>query len=187
VILEILNHSLFPLLAISAAVLILILVNRRRLATALLGFKSRRCLDRLGIAQVNSVQCPDGLGGEFTIDRIVLHAEGISIVSAKRFPGKIFCADGIDEWTQMLGNKSFKFPNPLYELDLQIKSLESCLPGVSVDGFLFFDHQAEFPKGSPLRVFQPVSVPDRLQPNRSQSLDPELRKAWDRLREFRSQ
>jgi hypothetical protein len=184
---EILNHSLFPLLAIIATLFLLLLINRKRLVTALLNLKTQRCLKHLGIKQISAVQCPDGLGGEFAIDRVVLHPEGVSIVTVKRYPGKIFCADGIDEWTQMLGNKSFKFPNPLYELDLQVKSLESCLPGVSVDGFLFFDHQAEFPKGSPQRVFQPVAVPDKLLPDRSQPLDPELEKAWDRLNQFRSQ
>ena len=81
---------------------------------------------------MSNFKFPDGLGNYFTVDRLILRQDGISLLVFKQYPGSIFCADGIDEWTQMLAGKSYRFQNPLIDLDFQIKAISSFVPDVPV-------------------------------------------------------
>jgi len=162
--------------------LLLIYLNRKRIGQAWMNMKTRYCLNHLGQEQVSSIKCPDGLGHNFTIERLVLRPEGISLLVYKQYPGKIFCADHIDDWTQMLGQKSYPFKNPLFELDYQINSISDCLPGIDINGYLFFDHHAEFPKGHPDRVIHTRNIPEELKRNKRHKIDSEVLTAWQKLK-----
>ena len=168
-----------PLLVILLA---LLAFWRRPLRETWQRWRTRRCLGRLGLEQIHNLRCPDGLGEEFVIDRLLLRPDGISLLKYKQYPGRIYCADRIEQWTQMLGQKSYKFDNPLFELDFQIKAVQACIPGVKVDGYLFFDHQAEFPKGHPQRVIHPQALPDALSFDDHQPVRPEVLEAWRKLK-----
>jgi hypothetical protein len=143
-------------------------------------------LNRLGFKVVSSFQFPDGLGNYFNIDRMILRHDGISLLQVKQYPGSIFCADDIDEWTQMLAGKSYRFKNPLIELDYQVKAVSACIPGVAVDGYLFFDTQAEFPKGHPDRVIRSDSIPEALKRNKHLKVQPSVESAWKKLLKLNS-
>jgi len=172
----------WPWLALLLLLLALLYAGRKTLLERWRRWRTRRCLGRLGLEQLSRLRCPDGLGGHFVVDRLLLRHDGITLLKYKQYPGRIFCADHIDQWTQMLGQKSYKFDNPLFELDYQIKAIRSCIPGVDVDGYLFFDHQAEFPKGHPARVIHPQSLPEALtRPDRHKAL-PEVMEAWRKLK-----
>ena len=106
----------------------------------------------------------------------------ISLQLFKQFPGSIFCSEHIDEWTQMLGGKSYHFKNPLFDLDFQINALSACIPGVPVNGFLFFDHTAEFPKGRPDRVIQLEDVPQSVLCDDVDQAEASVMKAWEHLK-----
>lgn len=179
VITEIVNHQLFPVAAIILAAGVAILVSKRKNSHSLLKFTSHNCLDGLGLQQLSNVKCPDGLGQYFTIDRMILRSDGISLLIYKKYPGKIFCADHIEEWTQMLEQKSYTFKNPLFELDDKIKALSACLPDIPVNGYLFFDHKTEFPKGHPERVIHPQAIPEELDKNNRHKVNKTVMKAWN--------
>jgi hypothetical protein len=173
----------YLLLIISALLLVAVVIflNRQKIKYAWLNFKTRYRLNRLGFEQKVNFQWPDGLGHHFTIDRLILCQDGITLLAYKQYPGKIFCADNIDDWTQMLGQKSYRFKNPLSDLDDQIKAISANIPDVPVSGFLFFDHLAEFPKGHPDRVIYLESIPAELTPGKDQDVKASVMSAWTQL------
>lgn len=160
-------------LAIAWSLMVLVIViylSRKVIKRGWLIFKNRYRLNHLGVKHLANVQWPDGLGYYFTVDRLVLRPDGITLLMYKQYPGKIFCADNIDDWTQMLGQKSYPFKNPFYDLDCQISAIQSCVPNVSVNGFIFFDYTAEFPKGHPDRVIHHKCIPEILERNKKRNV-----------------
>jgi hypothetical protein len=178
----------FSVIAAFFLLLFMILyLNRKRISQTWQNIKIRYCLNHLGQKQILNIRCPDGLDDYFIIDRLILRTNGITVLVYKKYPGKIFCADNIDEWIQMIGQKSFPFKNPLFELDYQIKAISACVPGIDVDGYLFFDHLAEFPKGHPQRVINTQVLPQPLKRNKQLSVEPDVLSAWNTLQSFKTE
>ena len=182
VITQLSNNNALPLIVILIGLFVILYFNRSKIKQGWLNFRTHYTINRLGLEQITNVTCPDGLGSEFKIDRLVLRPDGISVLAIKKYPGKIFCADHIDEWTQMLGQKSYHFKNPLFELNYQVKAIADYTPNIDVDGYLFFDHLAHFPKGHPERVIHPASIPDTLQGDRRQPVEPDVMEAWKKIK-----
>jgi len=178
------NVSGFDALLFGTLILLLVslVVKRKQLQHRWLDLKTRWRLGRLGHGQLSKLHCPDGLGYHFVIDRIILRHDGITLLRQLNYSGKIFCADDIDDWTQMLGRKSYRFKNPIYELECQVKAVADCLPGVDVDGYLFFDHQASFPKGHPDRVIHLNNIPKILERNKQHKINAVVKSAWGKLK-----
>lgn len=164
-----------------AALAIVIYLGRNNFKHAWQNVETRYRLNRLGLKQIANFQCPDGLGNYFTVNRLVMRHDGISLLVFKPYPGSIFCADDIDEWTQMLAGKSYCFKNPLIDLDYQIKAVSARVPDVPVNGFLLFDAQAEFPKGHPDRVIRTDSIPEALKRNKNLKVQASVDAAWEEL------
>ena len=172
-----------PLIVLIGAVVfaIILFLGRNKIRHIWLSVKTRYCLNRLGIKQITNFRCPDGLGGYFIIDRLLMLSDGISLVIFKQYPGSIFCADNIEEWSQIVDGKSYHFHNPLIDLDYQINAVSACIPGIPVDGFLFFDHQADFPKGHPERVIQMDTIPQSLIRDKDTDAQESVVSAWELL------
>ena len=166
---------------ILVVIAIVIYQGRRNIEHAWLNIKTRYRLKRLGLKQITNLKCPDGLGHYFIIDRLVMRHDGISLIVFKQFPGKIFCADDIDQWTQMLVGKSYRFRNPLVDLDHQVKAVSACVQDVPVNGFLLFDPQAEFPKGHPDSVIHLDEIPEALMRNKQLKVQAAVETAWEKL------
>ena len=177
---EIIEPYAFPV-ALAIILLAVVLLNHRKIKHIWLNFKTSYRLNRLGFKQKLNFQWPDGLGNYFTIDRLILRHDGITLLVYKQYPGKIFCADNIDDWTQMLGQKSYRFKNPLGDLDCQIKAISACIPNVPVNGFLFFDQLAEFPKGHPDRVIYLKKIPEELRRDKNLEVEESVLSAWKQL------
>jgi len=165
------------------AIAFIIYLNRHRIKQSWSLFRTQYCLNHLGLEQLSNFKLPDGLDDHFTIDRLLLRHNGITLLVYKKYPGRIFCSDHIDEWTQMLGQKSYPFKNPLFELDYQVKAISAFLPDIPINGYLFFDHSAEFPKGHPKQVMHPDLVPQELQRNNRHQVDTHIMAAWKNLKE----
>lgn len=158
-----------------------VFLARHKISSRWMNYKMSRQLKRLGQQQIANVQWPDGLGNAFTIDRLILRPDGISLLIYKRYPGRIFCAEKIEYWTQMLGKRSYRFKNPLDDLDFQVSVVSAYIPGVPVNGYLFFDHLTEFPKGHPERVIHFKNMPKELQDNGTRYVDATVMSAWKKL------
>jgi len=170
-----------PVILLLLVLILVVFINRRTIKSGWRSLKTRHRLNRLGHKQILNIHCPDGLGYHFTLDRLILRHDGITVLVEKKYPGKIYCADDIDDWTQMIGQKSYRFKNPFYELECQIKAVSACVPGVPVDGFLFFDSQAVFPRGHPQRIFQLDDIPEQLVQAKQRDAAPSVMSAWKKL------
>lgn len=164
-----------------AIAIIVIYLSRKKIKHHWLNFKVRRYLGHLGIKQLSDVKWPDGLDHYFTIDRLIMRNDGISILMYMRYPGKIFCADNIEEWTQMIGQRSYPFKNPFSELNYQINALSESVPDIPVNGYVFFDFLSEFPKGHPDRVIHYKEIPKGLKRDKENNAQKNVLAAWEKL------
>jgi len=168
--------------ALTLLVFIMILIiNWRKLRHHWLESRTRRCLNKIGIKQMKNFVCFDGLDGNFKIDRLVMLHDSILLIAFKPYSGNIYCADGIPEWTQMVGRKSFKFANPLFELENQVTAIKHIIPNVLVRAVLFFDHSARFPKGHPDQVLSPDNIPENLMRSLCPEPSTDIQKSWEIL------
>jgi len=179
---HLLQEPSFILAVLCAGLLFIAYINRFNLKRSIINWRTKRCLGKLGLDQINNLSCPDGMDGFFNIDRLVLLDHAILIINYKKYPGKIFGSKNIDEWTQMLGQKSYSFPNPLFNLNIQLQALSKCIPDIPVEARLFFDEHAEFPKTIPPMVIHPRHIEDRFFCNNRHKIKPDIMEAWKKLK-----
>ena len=98
---------------------------------------------------IQDVALPDGMDGYVFVDYLVLTPTGILVVDVENYNGFLFGGDHIDEWTQMIGHKSYKFKNPLPHHQQNVQSVISHTGTVPVQGRLVFTSEGSFPKGIP--------------------------------------
>lgn len=163
------------------AIIFLGWINRTRLSASWQSWRTSRLLNSLGLEQICDLPCPDGLDGEFKLERLVLLPDEIVLVVYIRYPGYIYCAEKISKWTQVLAQKSYKFENPLFELEHQMTALAAMIPGIPISGYLFFDHSAAFPKGCPDAVLAPGNIPDKFTARDDAMADHRIMLAWEVL------
>ena len=140
-----------------------------------------RSVRRIGVAVIRNIALPDGMDGKVSIENIVLTAGGIYILPIKRYCGIIFAADNIETWTQVVGKRSYKFPNPLTELDTYVMAVRNLLPEVKVEGRILVTSDASFPKGKPDRVIPVATIAEELTVDKGE-VSTQLRDAWDKLK-----
>jgi hypothetical protein len=95
------------------------------------------------------VLVPDGMGGFFHVDFLLLTPRAIVVVDLRDVAGNIFGGDQMTEWTVMDGARRSTFANPqsaLYDRIAAVKALAGDLP---VEGRIVFTRRARFPKGLP--------------------------------------
>lgn len=177
-----LQSELVAIAIIVIAALLILHINRRRLQTSYREWRMQRCLNQIGIEQIRDLVCPDGLDGHYRIDRLALTPDTILLVSYKPFIGNIYCAERIAEWTQVIGRKSFKFTNPLFEMENQITALTLAVGAVPVQGCLMFGQGAVFPKGHPQSVLQPETIPPQYRRGQGKPVNAEVQAAWEHLK-----
>ena len=166
---------------VALALLLVLFLNRKRITVGLREWRIQRSLDRIGSEQIRGLVCDDGLDGYCKIDRLALTPNSILLINYRPYVGNIYCAESISEWTQVIGQKSFKFENPLFEIENQLTSLRLLIGDAPVRGYLFFNHSAEFPKGHPDSVLTPGNIPDEILSTSGEDVPAEIRAAWDLL------
>lgn len=140
-----------------------------------------RCVRRLGVAAIRNIAIPDGMDGRVLIENIILTSEGIYIFPIKRYCGIIFAADNIETWTQVVGKRSYKFSNPLPELDAYVMAVRNLLPTVKVEGRIQVTSDADFPKGKPNRITPVSKIAEILAIDKGE-VSPQLKDAWAKLK-----
>ncbi len=140
-----------------------------------------RTVRKLGVAALRNIVIPDGMDGRVLIENVILTPNGIYILPIKRYCGIIFAADNIETWTQVVGKRSYKFPNPLPELETYLMAARNLLPAVNVTGYILVTRDAEFPKGKPERIIPLAQVAEVLA-TKSEKVPDQLRNAWDKLK-----
>ncbi|NIR60195.1 MAG: NERD domain-containing protein [Gammaproteobacteria bacterium] len=148
------------------------------------GRRTRGALRRISPHLLSDVFVPDGVDGYVHVDHVLLASGGVVVLDVRRYPGVIFGAEGIDQWTQVLESGSYKFDNPLPELDWRVQIVQGLVGQVPVEGRLLFTAESRFPKGRPSRVVQLDSLAQDLGGMvTGRPVPPQWLEAWSALRD----
>ena len=181
------EHMIAIIVAAVAVVLLLaIVVLAKPIRNLLDQFRVRRAIKRMGTESVSNVVLSDGMDGHVFIEHLVLTPSQVLVVSVRRYAGAIFAAENMDMWAQVTDGGSFKFPNPLHEIQATTAAVKSHLPDTTVSGIILFGRDSTFPKGKPDGVMH-ISELAKLPLPAAGAVVPEtVRRAWDRLLELKS-
>ena len=95
---------------------------------------------------LRNVLVPDGNGGDYHLDFVLLTSRGVVIIDMRDISGNVFGGDQMTDWTLMDGPRRRTFVNPqsgLYDRIASVKALANDLP---VEGRIVFTRRAKFPK-----------------------------------------
>ena len=92
---------------------------------------------------------PDGMGGSFHVDFLLLTMGGVVVIDLRDVKGNIFGGDQMAEWTVMDGARRFTFTNPQSALYDRIAAVKAVAGDVPVEGRIVFTRRGKFPKGVP--------------------------------------
>jgi hypothetical protein len=115
-------------------------------------------LARISFQAVHQMQVPDGMGGYFHLDHLLLTPRGLLVLDTRRVAGLIFGGDQMSEWTVMARGRRFTFENPQPALYDRIAAVKALVGEVPVEGRLLFSNVAKFTKGIPKWVVMLDSI-----------------------------
>jgi hypothetical protein len=92
---------------------------------------------------------PDGMGGSFHVDFLLLTLRGVVVIDLRDVKGNIFGGDQMAEWTVIDGARRFTFTNPQSALYDRIAAVKAIAGEVPVEGRIVFTRRGRFPKGLP--------------------------------------
>lgn len=142
-----------------------------------------RAIRKFGKETMHDVMLPDSLGGATYIEHLALTDNAIVVLYLKRYRGVIFAGDHIDEWTQVINNHSYRFPNPLQKLEMDVMAINNLVKDVNVKGMVVFTTGSEFPKGKPDSVLLIDELKRNVKRYSAEEISPSLHTAWKRLQE----
>lgn len=122
-------------------------VRRRRSKIGL-----EELLEAIGMDQVSDVLVSDGMGGEISIEHLVLTGKGLVVLDVKTITGTAFASDQMDQWTVMTSTDRISIQNPQRALHDRISALRLLVRNVPVSGHVLFVEGADFSKGRPKDV-----------------------------------
>ena len=102
--------------------------------------------------EAKEIIIPDGIGGLLEIEHVILLDQGLLLIETYSISGNLFGAEQIDEWTQIIDGRSFKFANPLRRLRIARQALKLLAPNVPIFCKVVFNADSHFPKGKPDEV-----------------------------------
>ena len=129
---------------------------------------------------------PDGMGGGFHVDFLLLTMSGVVVIDLRDVRGNIFGGDQMAEWTVMDGPRRFTFTNPQSALYDRIAAVKAVAGDVPVEGRIVFTRRASFPKGLPKWTLMVDALRAEFPPVEYQShaeATAPLSAGWQRLKE----
>lgn len=143
--------SLFLIATIVLLLLLIYLVIRRRKKTLKVRLLDK-ALQPLREDEVRALVIPDGIGGVLEVERLILMKQGLLVLETYPVAGHLFGAEHIDQWTQIIDGRSYKFPNPLRHVHNSMYALQMLAPKVPIFCRVVFTGEGDFPKGKPAEV-----------------------------------
>ena len=98
---------------------------------------------------LNNTLVPDGMGGGYHVDFLLLTLRGVVVIDLRDVRGNIFGGDQMADWTVMDGAHRFTFTNPQSALYDRIAAVKAVVGEVPVEGRIVFTRRGRFPKGLP--------------------------------------
>ncbi|MFP4609523.1 MAG: nuclease-related domain-containing protein [Thiohalophilus sp.] len=149
------------------------------------GFRDRRLKKKIravGADVLHQVVISDGLDGAVYLENLLLTPDGLLVLPVHRYQGVVFAADGIDNWTQVLGKRTYKFPNPLPQLQSEVLAVKSYAAQTPVEGRVVFTPGVEFPRGRPDKLLSMDELDALAEQNRTREVPPAYRQSWESLK-----
>jgi len=144
--------------------------------------KIKKIIKEFGVKYIQNASLPDGVDGFIFIDFLLLTSKGILVVDVLNLNGFLFGGDAVDEWTQMIGHKSYKFNNPLPINQQHILAVSAQIADVPVYGRVVFTSLGNFPKGIPDGVSPANSFQKDMNISATENAIPEsFQKTWNDL------
>ncbi len=167
-----------PLVLMLGALLFVQPLLQRRLEK----WRMEKRIASLGVGQLKNVLLDDGMGGQSFFERLLLAPEGILVLFSNYRDGIIFAGERMDTWAQVLGKRTIRFNNPLYDMEAQLATLRYHLPKVTVDGKALFMGDCSFPKGKPEGVWTLEDLGGAAESVASdQPVAPSYQQAWEEV------
>jgi hypothetical protein len=137
---------------------------------------------------LRNVLVPDGNGGDYHLDFVLLTSRGVVIIDMRDFIGIVFGGDQMTAWTLMTGPSRTTFVNPQAGLYDRIASVKAVIQDqeTPVEGRIVFTKRAKFPKGLPRFTVMLESVAAEFPKLGAAELDiavSKYRTGWARLKE----
>ncbi|HEU4780605.1 MAG TPA: nuclease-related domain-containing protein [Steroidobacteraceae bacterium] len=98
---------------------------------------------------LRNVLVPDGNGGDYHLDFVLLTSRGIVVIDMRDITGNVFGGDQMTAWTLMNGPSRTTFVNPQAGLYDRIASVKAIATDTPIEGRIVFTKRAKFPKGLP--------------------------------------
>ena len=156
---------------------------------------AQKVIESLGRKFLHNAVLPDGVDGLAFIDYLILVPSGFIILDVEHIEGHLFGGETVDQWSQVVNNKTYKFNNPLYSIQRKCQAIiwnieqqDSIVkkPDWQTYGWVTFTNAGDFPKGIPRQA----SMIDNLKQNlgelvtSDQPISDELNKMWDELQDI---
>jgi hypothetical protein len=135
---------------------------------------------------LRNVLVPDGNGGVFHLDFVLLTSRGIVVIDMRDILGIVFGGDQMTDWTLMTGARRTTFANPQSGLYDRIASVKALAPDTPIEGRIVFTKRAKFPKGLPRFTVMLESVAAEFPKLGAAELEisvSKYRPGWERVKE----
>ena len=135
---------------------------------------------------LRNVLVPDGNGGDFHLDFVLLTSRGVVVIDMRDIVGMVFGGDQMTDWTLMNGAQRSTFVNPQSGLYDRIASVKAIAGETPVEGRIVFTKRAKFPKGQPRFTVSLDSVASEFPKLGAAELEiavAKYRPGWDRIKE----
>lgn len=143
-----------------------------------------RTIKESGHAYAKDIVLSDGMYGYHFIDYLILLPGRIVVLGLQSYEGYIFGADKIEEWAQVLNNRSSNFANPLLKISHYVQSVQEITNFDEVIGRVVFTDDCSFPKGIPEGVIEMDKLNYALDSLKKENTDVHATQiVWEKLQE----
>ncbi|HED17874.1 MAG TPA: NERD domain-containing protein [Gammaproteobacteria bacterium] len=143
-----------------------------------------RIVRKSGVGVQAQVLLPGVDGQLYTADYLIMTPCGIWLLDVLDFEGLIFGGAETDDWTQVIGRKSFRFTNPLHALRDKRIQLQAMSDLEEIKAAVVFTRAGCFPKDRPGGTVQQQDLAQLLvcpDQDRKKQQNTHLQRAWDLL------
>jgi len=175
------QHPIIPGVLLAVLVALVLFFSWSPMQQLITYLSLNRLLKQIGLQNVKNVYIPDGLGDVIYIEQLILQADGLLLITIKPFRGNIFAAEQIDQWTQVVGHRSYKFPNPLHQQETDLQALRAVMPDTSIHRLVVFAKGSHFPKGKPDEVCDFTDLKKIAELQKNKIILPAVQTQWQSL------
>jgi len=154
---------------------------RAKIKEAINEYKLKQLLKNIGVDARHNIVIADGIDETIFIEHLILMPDEIFILGVKKFRGLIFAAEKIELWTQVVVNKSYKFENPLLQLESSVVTLNSKTKESKIGKKVLFISGSTFPKGKPDNIVSIEKVKTWRRSLIQENVPDSLQKDWETL------